>query len=51
MLNFFGISMPWLQLLPLFSVDMNWILHTLIFGLGGFIYRLPWLEREENEDE
>lgn len=21
------------------------------FGLSGFIYRLPWLEREETEDE
>ena len=50
MLDSFGVSMPWLQLLPLSSVDMNWVLPALIFGLGGFIYRLPWLEREETEE-
>lgn len=50
LLNSFGLSMPWLQILPLSSVDMNWVLPAIIFGLGGFLYRLPWLEREDDEE-
>lgn len=51
LLDSFGLSMPWLQILPLSSVDMNWVLPALIFGLGGFLYRLPWLEREDDSED
>ena len=44
----FGVSMPWLSFLPLSSVDMHWVLPSLVFGVGGFIYRLPWMEREDS---
>lgn len=47
----FGVEMPWLNYLPLASVDMHWVLPAVIFGLGGLIYRLPWVERESSEEE
>lgn len=45
-----GLSMPWLRFLPLSSVDMGWVLPAVLCGFGGFIYRLPWLERSEEND-
>ena len=44
-LNGFGVSMPWLQYLPLSNVDMAWVLPAIIFGLAAFLYRLPWQEK------
>ena len=51
-LDSFGLSMPWLQRLPLAKVDMAWVLPALLGGFAAFVYRLPWLERAEDaEDE
>ena len=49
-LDSMGLSMPWLQRLPLADVDMAWILPAVLCGFAGFLYRLPWLEKSE-EDE
>ena len=49
-LDSLGLSMPWLQRLPLAGVDMAWVLPALLCGFAGFLYRLPWQERSE-EDE
>lgn len=50
-LNSLGVSMPWLRYLPLSNVDMGWILPAFICGLGAFLYRLPWMEKPEDEIE
>lgn len=46
----FGVSMPWLSYLPLSSVDMNWLVPAIVCGLGGFLFRLPWLERDKFDE-
>jgi LIVCS family branched-chain amino acid:cation transporter len=48
-LNGFGLSMPWLQYLPLSNVDMAWVLPAVIFGVAAFLYRLPWQEKTEDD--
>ena len=48
-LDSYGLSMPWLRYLPLSSVDMGWVLPSMLCGFAGFIYRLPWLERSEED--
>ena len=48
-LNGFGLSMPWLQYLPLSNVDMAWVLPAAIFGVAAFLYRLPWQEKTEDD--
>lgn len=45
-----GVSMPWLSYLPLYSVDMSWLVPAIVFGIGGFLFRLPWLEREDTDE-
>ena len=50
-LDSFGLSMPWLQHLPLARVDMAWVLPALLGGFAAFVYRLPWLERAEEPEE
>lgn len=47
LLDSLGMSMPWLGYLPFASVDMQWIVPAIVFGIGGFIYSVPWVEKEE----
>ena len=46
-LDGFGLHMPFLQALPLSNVDMGWVLPAALFGLGAWLYRLPWQEKTE----
>lgn len=36
-----------LDRLPLSSVDMGWVLPALLFGVGAWLYRIPWQEKHE----
>ena len=46
-----GLSMPWLHQMPLANVDLAWILPSVLCGVAAFLYRLPWLERAEEDSE
>ena len=43
----FGVNLPLLDRLPLSSVDMGWVLPALLFGVGAWLYRIPWQEKHE----
>ena len=43
----FGVRIPVLDRLPLASVDMGWVLPALLFGVGAWLYRIPWQEKHE----